>query len=191
MIIVYYSRLSAISPYIHWNDIRNNTHIWKLWLEWASARPSPHTIHFFPMANELMKQHVSRGDLNSPHQKNHLLALIGKASWKTDCMELNKARELRISTCHIRRSMTNTSPTLYCICWVTVLFMLQRLKSAIAVFVFEQLELRILCVSAIHARRTICKDYVMNCLSILYKTSLITTTSTHLTWAVGISTEGQ
>ena len=42
-------------------------------------------------------------------------------------------------TSHIRRGMTNTSPTLYCICWVTVLRMSKRLKSAIAVFVFEQL----------------------------------------------------
>ena len=37
--------------------------------------------------------------------------------------------------------MTNTSPTLYCICWVTVLSMSKRLKSSIAVFVFEQLDL--------------------------------------------------
>ena len=78
-------------------------------------------------------------------------------------------------TRHIRRDMTNPSPTLYCICWVTVLSMSKRLKSAVAVFVFEQLNLIFLCVSAIHARRTICKDYVMICLSILYKTSLAAT----------------
>ena len=35
----------------------------------------------------------------------------------------------------------------------------KKLKSVIAVFVFEQLHLIFLCVSAIHARRTICKDY--------------------------------
>ena len=68
--------------------------------------------------------------------------------------------------------MINTSPALYCTCFVTVLSMLKRLKSAIAVFVFEQSDFIFLWVSAIHTRRTVCKDYVMNCLSILYKTSL-------------------
>ena len=58
---------------------------------------------------------------------------------------------------------------------MTVLNMSKRLKSAIVVFLFEQLDLIFLCVSAIHARRTICKDYVMICLSILYKTSLVVT----------------
>ena len=72
------------------------------------------------------------------------------------------------SICHIRRGMTNTSPTIYCICWVTILSMSERLKSAIAVFVFEQSDLTFLCVSAIHTGRMICKDYVMICLSILY-----------------------
>ena len=66
------------------------------------------------------------------------------------------------STRYIRLGMTNTSPTLYCICLVTVLSKLKRLKSAIAVFVFEQSDFIFLCVSAIHARRTICTDYVMN-----------------------------
>ena len=52
---------------------------------------------------------------------------------------------------------------------------MKRLKSAIAVFVFELLDLIFLCVSAIiHARRTICKNNVMICLSILYKASLQT-----------------
>ena len=54
-----------------------------------------------------------------------------------------------------------------------LLSMLKRLKSDIAVFVFKQSDCIFLCVSAIHARRTTCKDYVMVCLSILYKTSLI------------------
>ena len=58
---------------------------------------------------------------------------------------------------------------------MTFLSMLKRLKSAIAVFVFEQSDFIFLCVSAIHVRRTICKDYVMNCLCILYKTSLYAT----------------
>ena len=61
----------------------------------------------------------------------------------------------------------------YCICWVTVLSMSKRLKSAIAVFVFKQLDLIFLYVLTIHAWRMICKDYVMICLSILYKTSLV------------------
>ena len=77
-----------------------------------------------------------------------------------------------ISTRYIRLGMTNTSPILYCICLVTVLSMLKRLKCAIAVFVSEQSDFIFLYVSAIHARRKICKDYAMNCLSILYKTSL-------------------
>ena len=50
---------------------------------------------------------------------------------------------------------------------MTVFTMWKRLKSAIAVFVFEQLDFIFLCVSAIHARPTICKDYVMSCLSYL------------------------
>ena len=50
---------------------------------------------------------------------------------------------------------------------MTVLSMWKRLKSAIAVFVFEQLDFIFLCVSAIHARPTLCKDYVMSCLSYL------------------------
>ena len=50
--------------------------------------------------------------------------------------------------------------------------MSKRLKSAIAVFVFKQLDLILLCVSVIHVKRTICKDYVMICLSILFKISL-------------------
>ena len=78
-----------------------------------------------------------------------------------------------IGTSCIQLGMTNTSPTLYCICWVTVLGMSKRLKSAIAVFVFEQLDFIFLYVSEIHARRTTCKDYVMICFSILYKTSLV------------------
>ena len=69
-------------------------------------------------------------------------------------------------THHIRRYCP------YCVSWVTVLSMSKRLKSTIAVFVFKQLDLIFLCVSAIHVRRTICIDYVMICLSILYKTSL-------------------
>ena len=77
------------------------------------------------------------------------------------------------SNLYIRLGITNTSPTLYCICLSAVLSMLKRLKSAVATFVFEQSDFIFLCVSAIHARRTICKDYVMNCLSILYKTSLV------------------
>ena len=52
----------------------------------------------------------------------------------------------------------------------------------IVVFVFEQLDLIFLCVSAIHARRTICKDYVVICLSILYKIffGIITCKQKHL-----------
>ena len=46
----------------------------------------------------------------------------------------------------------NISPTLYCICWVAVLGMSKKLKSAIAAFVFEQLDLIFLCVPLIHAR---------------------------------------
>ena len=76
---------------------------------------------------------------------------------------------------YIRLGMTNTSPTLYCIYLVIGLSMLKRLISAIEVFVFEQSDCISLRVSATHARRTICEDYVMNCLSILYKTSLIIT----------------
>ena len=50
--------------------------------------------------------------------------------------------------------------------------MSKRVKSTFAVFVFEQLDLIFPCVLAIHARRTICKDYVMICLSIPYEISL-------------------
>ena len=68
-----------------------------------------------------------------------------------------------------------------------ILSMSKRLKSVIAIFVFEQLDLIFLRVSAIHARFTIYKDYVMICLFIPYKTSLYkmpmeldsTTTSRH------------
>ena len=70
------------------------------------------------------------------------------------------ARSYFITARHIRRGMTNTSPTLYCI-QRDRSYHVKRLKSAIAVFVFEQSDLIFLCVSAIHARRTICKNYVM------------------------------
>ena len=42
-----------------------------------------------------------------------------------------------------------------------ILRMLKRLKAAIAVFVFEQLDPIFLCVAAVNARRTNLKDYVM------------------------------
>ena len=50
--------------------------------------------------------------------------------------------------------------------------MSKRFRPAIAVFVFKQLDLIFLCLLAINARCTICKDYITICLSILYKTSL-------------------
>ena len=123
-----------------------------------------HTFNFpWPFIDPRMRVY---GPLNSLHQQIQLLVLIGKAYLKIGCMELNKAPDLTISTCHIRRSMTNTSPTVYCLCWVTALIMLQRLKSTVAVFVFEQLDYWIVCVLVIHARRTNCKDYIMNCLPV-------------------------
>ena len=83
--------------------------------------------------------------------------------------ETQECARFYFSTRYIRLGMTNyTSRTWYCICLATILSMLKRLKSAIAVFVFEQSDFVFLCVSAIHAQRTICKDYVMNCPSILY-----------------------
>ena len=121
-----------------------------------------------------MKRHVSRGDLNRPHQQKAPVSaywqnIMGNRLHGTqDCARFYFSIRYR----PIRLGTTNTSPTLYCLSQVTVLSMLKRLKSAITVFVFEQSDFIFLCVSAIHARRTICKDYVMNCLSILYKTSL-------------------
>ena len=103
------------------------------------------------MASEVMKRHVSRGDLNSPHQQKEN-RLYGT----------QQCARFYFSTL----GMTNTSPTLYCLCLVTIFSMLKRLKSAIAAFVFEQSDFIFLCVSAIHARRTICKDCIMNYLSI-------------------------
>ena len=114
-------------------------------------------------------------------------------------LETQEYARFYFSTHNIQLGMTNTSPTLYCICLVTVLSMLKRLKSAIAFFVLEQSDFIFLCVSAIYARRTICKDYVMNCLSILkplcarrtickeYKTSLGITDSSRRRPAVPLS----
>ena len=173
--------------YIHWSDIRKGnwsiTYTWKLWLEWASSAWSPHTIHFFPMANEVMKRHVSRGDLNSPHQQKAPVSTYWQSIMGNKLHGTQEFARFYFSTRYIRLGVTNTSSTLYCIYLVTILSMLKRLKSAIAVFVFEQSDFIFLCVSAIHAGRTICKDYVMNCLSVLYKTSLVTTPcfSVHIT----------
>ena len=146
---------------------------WNLWLEWASSAWSPHTIHFFPMANEVMKRHVSRGDLNSPHQQKAPVSAYWQSIMGNRLHGTQKCARFYFSTRYIRLGMTNTSPALYCIRLVKVLSMLKRLKSAIAFFVFEQSDFIFLCVSAIHAWRTIYKDFVMNCLSILYKASLV------------------
>ena len=125
------------------------------------------------MANEVMKRHVSHGDLNKPHQQKAPVSAYWKSIMGNRLHATQECARFYFSTYYIRLGMTNTSPTLYCICLKTVVSMLKRLKSAIAVFIFEQSDFIFLCVSAIHARRTICKDYVMNSLSILYKTSLI------------------
>ena len=121
----------------------------------------------------VMKRHVSRSDLNSPHQQKSPVSANWQSIMGNRLHGTPECIRFYFSTRYIRLGMTNTSPTLYYICLVTVLSMLKRLKSAIAVFVFEQSGFIFLCVSAIHVRRTICKDYVMNCLSILYKTSLL------------------
>ena len=124
------------------------------------------------MANEVLKRHVSRDDLNSPHQLKAPVSAYWQSIMGNRLYGTQECVRFYFSTRYVRLVMTNTSSTLYCICLVTVLNMLKRLKSAIAVFVFEQSDFIFLCVSAIHAWRTICKDYVMNCLCILYKTSL-------------------
>ena len=119
-----------------------------------------------------MKRHVSRGDFNSPHQQKAPVRANWQSIMGNRLHGTQECARFYFSTRYIPLGMTKTSPTLCYICLVTVLSMLKRLKSAIAVFVHEQSDIIFLCVSAIHARRTICKDYVMNCLSILYKTSL-------------------
>ena len=146
--------------YIYWNDIRKGnwsiTYIWKLRLEWASSTWSPHTIRFFLMAKETMKRHVSRGDLNSPHQQKTHVSAYWQSIMGNRLHGTQECARFYFSTHYIRVGMTNISPTLYFICLVTVLNMSKRLKSAIAVFVFEQSDFIFLCVSAIHARRTMC-----------------------------------
>ena len=122
-----------------------------------------------------MKGHVSRSNLNSPHKQKAPVIAYWQSIMGNRLHRTQECARFYFSTRYIRLGMTNTSTTLYCICLVTVLSMLKRLQSGIAVFVFEQSDFIFLCVSAIHARRTICKDYVMNCLSILYKTSLLKT----------------
>ena len=111
------------------------------------------------MANEVMKRHVSHGNLNSPHQQK---APVYSTSWQSimgnRLHETQEYARFYLSTRYIQLGMTNTSPTLYCIRLVTVRSMLKRLKSATAVFVFEQSDFIFLCVLAIHARHTICKD---------------------------------
>ena len=142
-------------------------------LEWANSAWSPHTINFFHMANEVMKHHVSHGDSNSPHQQKAPVSANWQSIMGNRLQGTQECARFYFSSRYIRLGMTNTSPTLYCICLVTVLSMLKRLKSAIAVFVCEQSDFIFLCVSVIHARCTISKNYVMSCLSILYKTSLV------------------
>ena len=129
------------------------------------------------MANEVMKRHVSRDDLNSPHQQRAPVSAYCQSIMENRLHRTQECARFYFFTRYIRLCMKNASPTLYCTCLVTVLSTLKRLKSAIAVFVFEQSDFIFLCVSAIHGRRTICKGYVMNCLSILYKTSLGKTSS--------------
>ena len=116
-------------------------------------------------------------NLNSPHQQKAPVSAYWQSIMGNRLHGTQECARFYFSTRYVRLGMAHTSPTLYCICLVTVLSMLKRLKSAIAVSVFEQSDLIFLCVLAIHARRTICKDYLINCLSILYKTFLCTTLS--------------
>ena len=126
--------------------------------------------------------HVSQSDLDSLHQQKAPVSAYWQSIMGNRLHGTQECARFYFSTRYIRLGMTNISPKLYCICLVTVLSMLKRLKSAITVFVFEQSDYIFLCVSAIHARRTICKDYVMNCFSILYETFL---TKTRPTGALG------
>ena len=139
MILVYYLRFefSILIEMILEKVTDEVKLIWKLWLEWASACPSPHTIHFFPMANEVMKGHVNRSDLNSLDQQKAPVSAYWQSIMGNRLHGAKECARFYYSTSYIRLGMTNTSPTLYCICLVTVLSMLKMLKSAIAVFVFE------------------------------------------------------
>ena len=120
-----------------------------------------------------MKEYVSRSDLNSPHKQKAPISAYWQSIVGNRLHGTQDCARFYFSTRYFRLGMTKTSLTLYFICLVAVLSMLKRLKFAIAFFVFEQSDFIFLCVSAIHARRTICKDYVMNYLSIIYKTSLV------------------
>ena len=103
--------------YIHWNNIRKGnwsiTYIRKIWLKWTSACQSPHTINFFPMVNEVMKRHVSRGDLNSPHQQKAPVSAYWQSIMGNRLHGTQVCARSYFFTRHIRRGMTNTSATLY------------------------------------------------------------------------------
>ena len=123
---------------------------------WNELAQPDHHIQYIssPMANEVMKRHVSRGDLNSPHQQKVPVSAFWQSIMGNRLHEIQECGRFYFSTRYIRLGMTKyfTCIILYK-CLVTVLSMLKRLKSALAVFVFEQSDLIFLCVSAIHARR--------------------------------------
>ena len=68
------------------------------------------------MANEVMKRHVSRGDLNSPHQQKAPVSAYWQSIMGNRLHGTQVSARSYFPTRHIRRGMTNTSPTLYCIC---------------------------------------------------------------------------
>ena len=73
-------------------------------------------MYFFPMANEVMKGHVSRSDLNSMHQQKAPVSAYWQSIMGNRLHGTQECARFYFSTRYIQLGMTNTTPKLYCIC---------------------------------------------------------------------------